>query len=138
MVGLRTLSNPYQRPKLTDPRQKDTGLTDPSHAINYYKYALIDPLDAPFATFRFFTRDWQTLEDMGIVPDSYGQDHESLIYRYSMSIGSCSEDTSVLSNDEGGDQVHNIAGTHDAGWEIDDSTSRSSDDEPGKVESTAA
>jgi hypothetical protein len=113
--------------KLTYPRQKDMGLTDPFHSIKFYKYALIDPLDAPFATFRYLTRDWETLEEMGIIPESYSQDHESLTRPYSISIGSCSEDTSVHSDDAEG-AVDDLAGNQGVDQGLHDATSSSSDE----------
>ena len=34
------------------------GLVHPKHPRRYYKYALLDPLDQPFATFRYYYRTW--------------------------------------------------------------------------------
>ncbi|KAF2824868.1 hypothetical protein CC86DRAFT_456841 [Ophiobolus disseminans] len=31
----------------------------------FYKFALIDPVDQPFATFRYYYRTWEQLEDLG-------------------------------------------------------------------------
>ncbi|CAF9916262.1 hypothetical protein IMSHALPRED_003023 [Imshaugia aleurites] len=40
------------------------------HPQRYYKYALLDPLDTPFATFRYYYRSWDQLEALGIIsPD---------------------------------------------------------------------
>ncbi|KAL9033777.1 MAG: hypothetical protein Q9214_007348 [Letrouitia sp. 1 TL-2023] len=37
------------------------------HPQNYYKYALIDPCDKPFATFRYYHRTWDQLEAIGVI-----------------------------------------------------------------------
>ncbi|KAL9073568.1 MAG: hypothetical protein Q9161_002808 [Pseudevernia consocians] len=37
------------------------------HPQRYYKYALLDPLDAPFATFRYYYRSWDQLEALGVI-----------------------------------------------------------------------
>ncbi|KAF6237127.1 hypothetical protein HO173_004595 [Letharia columbiana] len=38
-----------------------------NHPQRYYKYALLDPLDAPFATFRYYYRSWDQLEALGVI-----------------------------------------------------------------------
>lgn len=36
----------------------NAGVLHQSHPQRYYKYALLDPLDQPFATFRFYYRTY--------------------------------------------------------------------------------
>ncbi|KAI9817643.1 MAG: hypothetical protein M1832_004647 [Thelocarpon impressellum] len=43
-----------------------SGLAPDTAPKRYYKYALIDPLDAPFATFRYLYRSWEKLESLGV------------------------------------------------------------------------
>jgi hypothetical protein len=37
----------------------------------FYRFALIDPVDQPFATFRFFYRTWNQLHDLGLLNHEY-------------------------------------------------------------------
>ena len=36
----------------------NAGLVPVNHPRRFYKYALLDPLDQPFATFRYYYRSW--------------------------------------------------------------------------------
>ncbi|KAI9703677.1 MAG: hypothetical protein M1836_007447 [Candelina mexicana] len=42
------------------------GNIESGHPQRYYKYALIDPIDQPFATFRYHFRTWEQLDALGI------------------------------------------------------------------------
>lgn len=43
----------------------------------FYKFALIDPVDQPFATFRYYYRTWNQLRDLGVLrPDHSGAGEE--------------------------------------------------------------
>ncbi|KAI9796963.1 MAG: hypothetical protein M1833_005909 [Piccolia ochrophora] len=46
----------YEKP--TGIRLVNAGIIEHNHPQNYYKYALIDRLDQPFATFRFHCKTW--------------------------------------------------------------------------------
>ncbi|KAI9837440.1 MAG: hypothetical protein M1837_002962 [Sclerophora amabilis] len=43
------------------------GTLEPEDPQRYYRYALIDPLDQPFATFRYYFRSWDQLQALGII-----------------------------------------------------------------------
>ncbi|KAI9812161.1 MAG: hypothetical protein M1827_004827 [Pycnora praestabilis] len=43
------------------------GHVKPRHPQRYYKYALVDSLDQPFATFRYYFNSWEQLEALGVV-----------------------------------------------------------------------
>jgi len=45
----------------------NAGRASSEHPKRFYKFALIDPIDQPFATFRYYYRTWEQLEDMGIL-----------------------------------------------------------------------
>ncbi len=52
----------YVNEKLTiDNSLVNAGLLPARHPRRYYKYALLDPLDHPFATFRYYYRSWGEL-----------------------------------------------------------------------------
>jgi hypothetical protein len=38
----------------------NAGFLSTRHPKRFYKYALLDPLDTPFATFRYYYRTWGT------------------------------------------------------------------------------
>ncbi|KAL8969305.1 MAG: hypothetical protein Q9183_002063 [Haloplaca sp. 2 TL-2023] len=44
----------------------NAGSPDDGHPCRFYTYSLLDPLDAPFATFRWHYRTWAQLEALGI------------------------------------------------------------------------
>ncbi|MCJ1307106.1 hypothetical protein MMC25_000752 [Agyrium rufum] len=37
-----------------------------NHPVNFFNFLLIDPLDEPYATFRYLCRSWDTLEGLGV------------------------------------------------------------------------
>ena len=43
----------------------------------FYKFALIDPVDKPFATFRYFYRTWAQLQELGLSEREVVEDGES-------------------------------------------------------------
>ncbi|KAI9751329.1 MAG: hypothetical protein M4579_006112 [Chaenotheca gracillima] len=49
---------------------KNGGLLGPKDPKRYYKYALVDPLDHPFATFRYYCNTWEQLENLGIISEA--------------------------------------------------------------------
>ncbi|KAL8854847.1 MAG: hypothetical protein Q9221_000353 [Calogaya cf. arnoldii] len=44
----------------------DAGLLPDDHPYRYYTYSLVDPLDMPYATFRWYYRTWAQLEALGV------------------------------------------------------------------------
>ncbi|KAL8819013.1 MAG: hypothetical protein Q9223_002466 [Gallowayella weberi] len=44
----------------------DAGLLPDDHPCRYYTYLLLDPLDTPYATFRWYYRTWTQLEKLGV------------------------------------------------------------------------
>ncbi|KAL8798737.1 MAG: hypothetical protein Q9182_006424 [Xanthomendoza sp. 2 TL-2023] len=44
----------------------DAGLLPDDHPCRYYTYLLLDPLDTPYATFRWYYRTWTQLEMLGV------------------------------------------------------------------------
>ncbi|TDZ28723.1 hypothetical protein C8035_v009153 [Colletotrichum spinosum] len=47
------------------------GLIDSPQDLTYYDWVLADPVDSPYATFRFFYRTWSHLRELNLVPESY-------------------------------------------------------------------
>lgn len=43
----------------------------------FYKFALVDPVDKPFATFRYFYRTWAQIRELGLSEDEVVEDGES-------------------------------------------------------------
>lgn len=43
------------------------GRVGPEQPKRFYKFALIDPTDQPFATFRYYYRTWEQLRDLGML-----------------------------------------------------------------------
>jgi hypothetical protein len=43
------------------------GRAGPEQPKRFYKFALIDPVDQPFATFRYYYRTWDQLRDLGLL-----------------------------------------------------------------------
>ena len=56
---------------LTATRLVSAGRAGPELPKRFYKFALIDPIDQPFATFRYYYRTWDQLRDLGLLD----QDH---------------------------------------------------------------
>ncbi|KAL8727911.1 MAG: hypothetical protein Q9166_005737 [cf. Caloplaca sp. 2 TL-2023] len=47
----------------------DAGLLPDNHPYRYYTYVLLDPLDTPYATFRWYYRTWAQLEALGVTKE---------------------------------------------------------------------
>jgi hypothetical protein len=45
----------------------NAGRAGPEQPKRFYKFALIDPVDQPFATFRYYYRTWDHLRDLGLL-----------------------------------------------------------------------
>lgn len=46
------------------------GRAGPDQPKRFYKFALIDPVDQPFATFRYYYRTWDQLQELGLLGQS--------------------------------------------------------------------
>ncbi|KAH0441616.1 hypothetical protein CcaCcLH18_01876 [Colletotrichum camelliae] len=65
-------------PELADFRSQDAyGITSPTGGLietpqdlTYYDWLLVDAVDIPYATFRFFYRTWCHLKELNLVPES--------------------------------------------------------------------
>ena len=49
----------------------NAGRAGPEQPERFYKFALIDPIDQPFATFCFHYRTWEQLRDVGLLDQEY-------------------------------------------------------------------
>lgn len=49
----------------------NAGRAGPERPKRFYKFALIDPVDQPFATFRYYYRTWDQLGDLGLLDYDY-------------------------------------------------------------------
>lgn len=54
----------------------NAGRAGPEQPKRFYKFALIDPIDQPFATFRYHYRTWEQLRDLGLLDDEYYAESE--------------------------------------------------------------
>lgn len=54
----------------------NAGRAGPEQPKRFYKFALIDPVDQPFATFRYFYRTWDQLHDLGLLDHEYYAESE--------------------------------------------------------------
>ena len=52
---------------LTATRFVSAGRAGPELPKRFYKFALIDPIDQPFATFRYYYRTWDQLRELGLL-----------------------------------------------------------------------
>ncbi|EDU39565.1 hypothetical protein PtrSN002B_005249 [Pyrenophora tritici-repentis] len=52
------------------------GRAGPEQPKRFYKFALIDPIDQPFATFRYYYRTWDQLRDLGLLEQDHSRDGE--------------------------------------------------------------
>lgn len=52
------------------------GRAGPEQPKRFYKFALIDPVDQPFATFRYYYRTWGQLRDLGLLEQDHTRDGE--------------------------------------------------------------
>lgn len=48
-------------------RLVSAGRAGPEQPKRFYKFALIDPIDQPFATFRYYYRTWDQLRELGLL-----------------------------------------------------------------------
>lgn len=51
----------------------NAGRAGPEQPKRFYKFALIDPVDQPFATFRYHYRTWDQLRELGLLDDYYAE-----------------------------------------------------------------
>jgi hypothetical protein len=54
----------------------NAGRAGPEQPKRFYKFALIDPVDQPFATFRYHYRTWDQLRDLELIDSEYYADSE--------------------------------------------------------------
>ena len=54
----------------------NAGRAGPEQPKRFYRFALIDPVDQPFATFRFFYRTWDQLHALGLLDHEYYAESE--------------------------------------------------------------
>lgn len=45
----------------------NSGILNKNHPQRFYRYDLLDPLDQPFSTFRYYYRTWEQLETLGVI-----------------------------------------------------------------------
>jgi hypothetical protein len=71
------------------------GRAGPEQPKRFYKFALIDPVDQPFATFCYYYRTWKQLRDLGLLDNEYyTRSEDNNISVIEPSKGSTSGDTS--------------------------------------------
>ncbi|KAF2125900.1 hypothetical protein P153DRAFT_348103 [Dothidotthia symphoricarpi CBS 119687] len=58
-------------------RLVSAGRAGPEQLKRFYKFALIDPTNQPFATFRYYYRTWEQLRDLGLLEEEYGAGEEN-------------------------------------------------------------
>ncbi|KAE9583444.1 hypothetical protein CGCF415_v002439 [Colletotrichum fructicola] len=74
----RSKGRKRRSPELADFRNQDAyGITSPTGGLietpqdlTYYDWRLVDAVDIPYATFRFFYRTWCHLKELNLVPES--------------------------------------------------------------------
>ncbi|KAF3040718.1 hypothetical protein E8E12_007015 [Didymella heteroderae] len=54
----------------------NAGRAGPEQPKRFYKFALIDPVDQPFATFRYHYRTWDQLRELGLLDNDYYAESE--------------------------------------------------------------
>lgn len=57
----------------------NAGRAGPRQPKRFYEFALIDPIDQPFARFRYYYRTWEQLRDLGLLDDecvSIGEEND--------------------------------------------------------------
>ncbi|RMZ66462.1 glutaminase a [Pyrenophora seminiperda CCB06] len=52
------------------------GRAGPEQPKRFYKFALIDPIDEPLATFRYYYRTWDQLRDLGLLEQKHAGEGE--------------------------------------------------------------
>ncbi|KAL5416794.1 hypothetical protein PMIN04_008018 [Paraphaeosphaeria minitans] len=55
----------------------NAGLAGSGHPKRFYKFALVDPVDKPYATFRYYYRTREQIREMGLSEDDVVEDGES-------------------------------------------------------------
>ncbi|KAL9123668.1 MAG: hypothetical protein Q9217_006922 [Psora testacea] len=56
----------------------NAGILPRKHPQRFYRYALLDPLDRPFATFRYYYRSWDQLEALGVISRTSSEESSSI------------------------------------------------------------
>lgn len=51
----------------------NAGRAGPEQPKRFYKFALIDPTDQPFATFRYYYRTWEQINQLDLLKDGVGE-----------------------------------------------------------------
>ncbi|KXH30317.1 hypothetical protein CSAL01_00515 [Colletotrichum salicis] len=75
----RSYGRRRRAPQLDDFRSQDQyGITSPTGGLvespqdlTFYDWVLVDPVDSPFATFRFFYRTWENLKALNLVSEAH-------------------------------------------------------------------
>ncbi|KAJ0298456.1 hypothetical protein COL516b_009837 [Colletotrichum fioriniae] len=75
----RSYGRRKRAPQLDDFRSQDQyGITSPTGGLvespqdlTFYDWVLVDPVDSPFATFRFFYRTWENLKALNLVSEAH-------------------------------------------------------------------
>ncbi|KAI4915254.1 hypothetical protein J4E85_010378 [Alternaria conjuncta] len=77
--GRKRVERQAEEYKQTEHAKTETGIglvnagpAGPQHPKRFYKFALIDPVDQPFATFRYYCRSWDQLRDLGLLDQNRG------------------------------------------------------------------
>ena len=86
---------------LTADRLANGGLLHSKAPQRYFKFGLLDPLDEPFATFRFFYRTWAEIELLGLRLGTVEGDETSIF----------TADTAILDEDASGSAQEGNFGT---------------------------
>jgi hypothetical protein len=61
----------------------NAGRANAEQPKRFYKFALTDPVDQPFATFKYYYRTWEQLHELGVLDeDTMGQDNLPVIEPY--------------------------------------------------------
>ncbi|KAL9101786.1 MAG: hypothetical protein Q9163_002982 [Psora crenata] len=56
----------------------NAGILPREHPRRFYRYALLDPPDQPFATFRYYYRSWDQLETLGVISPTPSEESLSI------------------------------------------------------------
>ncbi|KAJ4361806.1 hypothetical protein N0V83_010747 [Neocucurbitaria cava] len=51
----------------------NAGRAEAKHPKRFYQFSLIDPIDQPFATFRYYYRTWDQLRDLGLLDEEWNR-----------------------------------------------------------------
>ncbi|KAH6875611.1 hypothetical protein BKA58DRAFT_428055 [Alternaria rosae] len=103
--GRKRVERQAEEYKQTEHARTETGIglvnagpAGPQHPKRFYKFALIDPIDQPFATFRYYCRNWDQLRELGLLDQNRGGAGEE-------------NDLPVIEPNEGGGTNEAIEGT---------------------------